>query len=341
MRKLLPFAVLAPLLALAYILADYGMTTGHELPANSSRRYDPYGASAIRELLEVRGATVHLLERPLPGRAEGATLVMALPASFGEFEDRRYARLGDWVAAGNTLLVLSRDPPQEIKDEFVAGAGDFELAEPGLEIPRFESRLDRGDYARALAPDETPVPLAAAWPGGGGKSLALVRPSFLKVDGDKPVRVLAGTPEKAYMVERERGGGRVVLIADTTPLLNYGLKLGDNADIVLSLLDGPGDVYFDEYSLGLGSEVSTMDWLKRAGLIPFILQAVLVFYLLARSADSDFAAPPAREADLDATAEKQIRILGALYEKTLTDSELTVRCARYGSRAAGAKTPRR
>ena len=335
MRKGLPLlACLGAVFFLAvYLLAGYDMRAGNELPLYSSRRYDPFGVSALRELAGHRGWDTRFLERPAPPAESDATLIMTLPLDtpdgdadepergdhVGRFGKRRIARLMAWAEQGNAVVILTREMPRHLAAATVA-------VEPGprAEAERLEKLQASGGYVKALAEPGSLVEAASA--ASGAAKLYLVRPSGIpgREDG-------AGESEPLAL---RRGMGRIVVIPDPTPALNFALASADNADFLLSLL-GDGPVYFDEYSLGLGQEDSTLDWIRRQGLVPFLLQALLALFLLARSADSDFGHAASAAPDGETPAAEQIRVLAGLYEKTLSDAELERK-----RRALFAKTPK-
>lgn len=332
MRKLpLWGLLLVAFLVVTYFIANYDMATGPSLPLFSSRRYDPFGSAAFRELLAARGRATHYLERPVPLRTDGATLVMVLPVDIEELDKRRFDRLLEWLRHDNRLLVLSRKPPRDI--ERYLDLGGLEMVSGSREMRRREWRQGSGEYLNALSTAFVKAPLLDAEGRETGKWLALDSPSHFEPIEDPTLEIVASSEGRAYAVSKAVGGGRITLILDPTPILNYAVAKADNAEILFSLI-GPGDVYFDEYSLGLGYQESMMDWLKRAGLIPFLLQSLMVMYLMARSVRTDFGFVSSRRADADATAEKQIRILAALYEHTLTDEEIAERQETYRTRFA-------
>lgn len=333
MRKFPLWCLLGILfLVVVYLMADYDTVTGTSLPAYSSRRYDPYGSSAFRELLTEKGRATHFLERPVPPRTEHATLMMTLPANNAALGNRRADRLWDWVRQGNRLLMLSRNPPSEIKNRLLGGDGEVLLVDSPHTLHSYEARQASGDYQSVLEPEFVKALMRKDEPDGKNVEMALMKPSHLMLPEGNRLSVLAGLDDEVYAVSMSLGQGRVILLSDPTPVLNYGVNQADNADILISFL-ASGDVYFDEYSLGLGYKESMMDWLKQAGLVPFLLQAMLVLYLLARSGKTDFGVTHLGKVDRDANAEKQIRILAALYENTLSDKDIDERWKEYGARA--------
>lgn len=336
------FLLVAGFLVLTYYVAGYDLTTGHGLPLHSSRRYDPFGSSALRELVEYRGAATRYLERPVPPPESDATLIMILPVPLapadaedsaddgpGNFGRRRLNRLRDWVADGNRVILLGRLLPGHMDSlaATVAAPGD---AAQAVEL---ESWQARGDYAKALEAPGVTVPLAEK----PEASLFLARPSRVVVP--EGARIAAGDEDNALAVTTAVGRGSITVIADPTPALNFALPREDNAEFLLSLLGG-GAVYFDEYSLGLGQDDSTLDWIRRHGLVPLLLQAILVMYLLARSTDSVYekAEQPA-EPDQPPAGE-QIRILAGLYDRTLSDHELNRKRQQYADRMNPPRNPR-
>lgn len=333
---------LAGFLVLAYFMAGYDLTTGHGLPLHSSRRYDPFGSSAFRELAEYRGKTVRYLERPVPPPETDATLVMILPIQLaaadsedasdnnpGNFGRRRVDRLRDWVAEGNRVVLLGRLLPGHM-DDLAAPVTAPANASRGIELETWQAQ---GNYAKALADSGIAAPLID----GSGSSLYLVRPSGIVVPD--AASIMAGDADRAFVVGTALGHGSVTIIADPTPALNFALPRDGNAEFLLSLL-GDGPVYFDEYSLGLGQDNSTLDWLKRHGLIPFLLQAVVVMFLLARSSDSVLEKPEDPAPPDQPPAGEQIRILAGLYDRTLSDHELDKKRRQYADRMNPARASR-
>lgn len=312
--------LLAVFLALVYAMADYRIRTGPNLPLYSCRRFDPYGTSALRELLVERGSRVHVLELPMPDKSVGAVLFMPLPTvrnvNFKE-ERRRLRRVLEWVHEGNRLVMLSRELPDLplVDDESPPAIPLKRQVEP-LEL---EQRQQRGDYRyvdHELDFVETIMPVRQA----KLARLGLLVPGGIAVVDNHGYSALVIIDDTPVAAEFNWGAGKVVLVADPTPALNYALAQGDNLDFMLDAL-GDGDVYFDEYSLGLGRSESTLDWIRKFGLVPLLLQALLALILLGRSAERDFGTAEAKLRPAVA-AEEQIDILAGIYDKTLIEQEL-------------------
>lgn len=315
MRKCLWFALLALFLFAAYGMADFDAVSGTSLPIYSCRRHDPFGSSALRELLAARGRTVELLERPVPAGDGAATLILMAPAKDLNLDTKRARRLLDWVGRGNQLLLLSRARPAGLRQVYAA-----------VEIRKYDNagemeRLERnGEYREALARYAEPHAHYASMADGSDADMLLADPAVFSATQSGGVDIVAEYGYGAAVLSLPWEAGNVTLVGSPSPALNAGIALADNADVLLSLVRHD-TVFFDEYSLGLGREHSFMEWLRRAGLIPLLAQGALALLLLARSGDSDFGGG-GEEPAASASAEEQIRLLADLYQRTLSDDEL-------------------
>ena len=194
-----------------------------EGPRSSSFATSPQGMAAWAELLERSGVEVRRLrERPsdetLP--SEG-TVVMLDPESFTGGQARalrRFAERGGRVVAGGA------DP------------GDWLAELTDGKAPDWDGGGDAD--ARVLVPTGAAQSLrtaeAGVWVDSGG-SLPLA------AGGDGPIAVA-----------QEAGDGRIVLLADPSPLQNRLLDEADNAALALALA-GDGPVTFVETVHGYGT----------------------------------------------------------------------------------------
>jgi hypothetical protein len=226
-----------------------------EGPRSSSFATAPQGMAAWAELLERSGAEVRQLrERPsdesLP--AEG-TVVMLDPESFTRGQARalrRFAERGGRVVAGG--------------------------AEPG-------------DWLAELTGGEPPV-----WDDGSGESARVLVPapetgaahSLVSADGGHwgdagGALPLAAGEDGPIALVQEAGEGRIVLLADASPLQNRLLDEADNAALALAL-GGPGPVTFVESVHGYGTATGLAAIPARFGWALILLGLSGVLLIVAR-----------------------------------------------------------
>ena len=102
------------------------------LPLRSSYNAGPTGTRAVYQLLEESGYDVARWREPYKdltrasSNAKGASLVVIGPFPLEtEIEAEESRALQDWVAAGGRLLVISRHPKAQFRDEYRCPAGSF------------------------------------------------------------------------------------------------------------------------------------------------------------------------------------------------------------------------
>ncbi|MDR0363297.1 MAG: DUF4350 domain-containing protein [Planctomycetota bacterium] len=331
MRKLAVFALLFLPLSAAFLLADYDLSTGSSLPLHSTRRYDPFGAAALREYAEESGRDAVILERPIP---DGGGALLSIPdPERSVISGKRSRRLRSWIEKGNRLVVLSRAMPPGIDlgvdVKFVGGGG----ADNSPLIPQAQ-----GDYHRFFPWGLDDLVEAPFRNGDEEGTLVLLEPGRLDPESiPEGARIHAQDDAGVVAFETALGAGMLAFVADPTPAQNFAVARGDNLRFLLSLL-GPDVVYFDEFSSGLGREETVMDWLRRAGLAPFILQASLALSLLAWSARGG-KRPSAPTGPPAPPSEAQIPVLASLYAKNLAGADVvrktTAELARRGAPVPG------
>jgi uncharacterized protein DUF4350 len=208
-------------------------------PASSSYATAPDGLSAWASLLAGHGHPVRRLRQPLDkaNLDPGATLVVADPDLLDDREIRaveRFVRAGGrLVASGPFTMALVR----RLVSGLVLGPGGPQRATPLVPVPEVrEVVVVRSDGAAQFAKAGPAVPLLA---GAATQVGPTGRP------GPSRVAVLAAVADV--------GSGRLVALADTSPLQNRRLDQADNAAFALSIV-GPGrrPVRFAETSHGYG-----------------------------------------------------------------------------------------
>jgi hypothetical protein len=184
-------------------------------PAGSSYATAPAGAAAYAELLRRDGREIERVRRPLDEAGEIETLVVLEPE---HVDPEEAAAIGARVRGGMRL---------------VAGGGATGwLRDVVAEPPGKGSGAPGVARVTGPAPETEGIRAVAFRRGGVWAQLGQTEP--LLATGAGPVAVAAG-----------QGDGRVVLLADPTPLLNGALADADNAAFALDAA-GPGAVAFLE-----------------------------------------------------------------------------------------------
>lgn len=234
-------------------------------PRSSSFATAPDGIAAWADLARRSGREVRALrDRPADATlpADG-TVVLLDPDGFtrGQAQAlRRFAERGGRVVAGGV------DPG----DWLEALAGDLDWDRGG------------GETARVLVPaPET----------GGAAELRMAGEGRWDSAGDGLPLVAAG--DSPIVIAREAGRGRIVLVADPSPLQNRLLAEADNAAFALALA-GPGPVTFVEsvHGYGTASGLAALPARFRWGLILLGLSGLLL--IVARWPRFGPAEPPER-----------------------------------------------
>jgi hypothetical protein len=256
-------------------------------PESSTYATAPAGLAAYADLLRDAGHRVERRRRPLADRprvSEG-TLVVLDARAVPPAETRAIAR---FVRGGGRLV-----------------AGGVRLA-PWLEpaLGRVPERRDAGSGdARPLAPapETAGVAVVRTADGGAWRGLGDALPVLGPADG--PLAVV-----------KRSGRGRVVLLADASPLQNRGLGAADNAAFALALAGPPGEpVTFLETVHGYGAQTGLAALPERArwALAGLLLAALAFAWSHARRIgppeEDELPLPPPRGDYVDALAGALVR----------------------------------
>jgi hypothetical protein len=259
---LLLFGVFA---AAAYLALHAGAEAGRGLPEYSVLSNERNGLATAGRVLRKLGFQPVALTRPIHHTHHQGLLILVEPRhgqapGLSESDARG---LLDWVARGNTLALMSRQPTGLEEDLEVT-------LRPG-------PRDDKATAHTALAAEV-----------GGytepGSAENTVRVRRLGVEGDATVQAHKGLPlwqvgEKPGAVVVPHGEGRVLVIADPSLWTHRGLRRDDNVLFLYNVaaLDAEGGrVYFDEYHHGLRSGGGYWDYLRYHDLHWNVLQLLAV-----------------------------------------------------------------
>jgi hypothetical protein len=255
-------------------------------PPSSSLATTPGGLAAWASLLERRGHPVRRLrERPadrLP--APSTTLVVADPKSLGRGDPEAIAR---FVRRGGRVVVAGRATGQLLARVTGGPVPGRATRGPRIATPGAGRAPEARDVGRVEAAR------AVGWrPAPRGLTPVLVR------RGAAPL-----------LVAGEVGRGRLLALADSSPLQNTGLRRADNAALALRLAgpEGRPDVFAESvHGFAPRSGLAALPGRWQIALGGLLLAALLGLLALGRRFGpperADRELPPPRRAYVDAVA---------------------------------------
>ncbi len=362
MRKIIPVSLaLAFFILLIWLLVDLAWSTARgssQMPLYSAYRFDPYGSAALTQFLRATGRRVTLLTHPiLPHGAAGVLINVTAPYTSGMLEDysthKHYnPHLLHWIASGNTLIDFTQNAtgltayfklrvlglaepahsarPKHHKSHQKKHAQPSPLHHRFLlpaNVPAWVTIMQNGRSPHLLAPWIKNVPwhyshAASSLLPAQRRRLQLLAPAdFIIPKKDSHWQILAKTKSGPVAIERHLGRGRVIFVGSPWLMLNGGIAHAGNLDFLQALLpDKP--VILDQWSLGVGHNYTTLDILRRYGLIPALLELILLLMAYAWSCRGYPAAPAADSKGSVRSSVEHIAMLGHLYQSSLSEPEL-------------------
>ena len=240
------------------VLAVDRLAPQPEGPDSSAYATAPAGLAAYADLLARHGIRVERRRRAVADGAPPArgTLVVLDPRAV---EPEEAGAIASWVRAGGRLVTGG-----ERGVAWLAGR----ITEP---LPAREDSPARG--AGVLAPVPETAGVLTVRPVAGGELHA--------VGGALP---LLGPPSAPLATLTLVGRGRVVVLADASPLQNRGLARADNAAFALALAGGGETVTFLETVHGYGAStgLGALSAGARWGLLGLLLAALAFAWSRAR-----------------------------------------------------------
>ncbi|HLH37513.1 MAG TPA: DUF4350 domain-containing protein [Bryobacteraceae bacterium] len=279
------------------------LETGDVYPPYSSLRSDPLGAKALYEsFAALPGIEVARLYKERTELAANETmLVLGVdPASFSSVRAEDLERYERMVAPGGRLVIA-----------FVpVHARESEPADPDL-TKRWQVALK---YRPRVFRRESKMP----------------RETALYFEAARDWRPVGSRGS----IEREFGRGSIVLVADSFPLSNEGLRDAPDAPFIAALAGPARQIVFDENHFGVtetGSVATLMRKYHLEGAIAVLALAAALF--LWRSASSFL--PPKQTAGAEVVAGRDaIDGMTALLARGVAEKELLEACFAEWSRSA-------
>ena len=246
----LAIALLSALIYLLMRIATLPLESGEAYPAYSSLRADPRGTLALYESLAALGELrVTRNFQPLPKlKSTPATLLLLgepyrQAATWSEEELKFYESLAD---QGARLVIAFLPEPPETSARKQAGSRKL--------IPAIISRWHLAAETYHGTDEEAE------------KAGSMPRDTWAYFDpADKSGwRVLeTNDQDDPTLIERDFGKGQIVLLTESYPLSNEGLRAGRNVDLIELLAGSNQQIVFDESHLGVANTGSVGALIRR------------------------------------------------------------------------------
>ena len=270
---MLAVVLLGAFLSLLMRIATLPLESGEAYPAYSSLRADPRGTMALYESLAALGDfKVARNFQPLPNLrgSTGTVLLLGLRGdnaeAWGEQELKFYESLAN---EGARLVIgfMPEPPAVSPAPKKTPEAGPKITSRWHVSLAVREGTREQVEAAGAL-PRETSL--------------------YFTVPPD------SGWTGNASLIERGFGKGRIVLLSETYPLSNEGLRARQDIDLIRVLIGPPVGVIFDETHLGVSNSGSIGTLIRRYRLTG-TFAVVLLLGLLFLWKNSTSLLPPAEE----------------------------------------------
>jgi len=282
------------------------LETGEVYPEYSSLRADPMGAKALYESLEALPelSVARLFKERTELDSEAALLVFGVGAgSWTEIPQNAVTAYEKLAAKGGRVVIgfLPERMPEKARPS----------------SPVLKERWDI-EFVYRPPPGEAVVPREA----GEG----LPRRSALYFNAGPEWRVLDSEYYRPVTVERKIGAGSVVLMADTFPLSNEGLRESRDTKMIVDMLGGQRRVVFDENHFGVADTGSVGTLLRKYGLTGGIAVLIVAAGLFMWRSASSFL-PMRERAREEAVAGRDAQEgLTALLRRSVPEKDLLDTC---------------
>lgn len=236
------------------------------LPNRSTFNSGATGTKAYFDLLNETGRRpIRWTEPPseLTGKDSPDVLVV-IGTVRQEFTDAEIEDLMRWVALGNRLVLIDREPSPEM----IKTTANYSLALRATENPFMgtdaydQSQMTIGtNAARPKIPSLLTQSVNSVQPSRYAATMTFERqgspPTVTYDDSDAtgqwiPV-VHFANEKKNVVVDVPFGSGQIVFVSDPYIVSNAGISVADNSQLALNLVNRDATIAFDEYHQGFGS----------------------------------------------------------------------------------------
>jgi len=316
-RTLQPLVVLLGALAvLAVIAIASAASSGSDQNNPSSRSAGRLGTLALYTWLQRLGLPVHRVSGSFDLGATDVLIEYAPSVAFSQVEMDALAAL---LRGGGDVIL-------------VTGAQSIAVTQPLL--------AQLNVQVGAPLPEGTAVP-AQPFDGTNRVHRVPVGPGYSLAPVPPLVPLLTSNSDVVAAAVQVRSAGRAYVIGDTEPFSNDGLRHGDSAYFVLSLLQRSrgGNIGFDEFHHGEGTSSNGVAAIFDGPIgVASVLLAVIVLASLALNGRRVGRPIPASDPNVVPSAGSYLRAMGQLFSRSRQRGAVAARYADELKRRVGELT---
>jgi hypothetical protein len=295
------------------------LQTGEVYPEYSSLRADPLGAQALYESLAVLPeiAVSRLYKERTVLDAQTALLVLGVnPESWPDSSDEVFAGYERLLQKGGRLVIafLPARPPRS-QDTKAADGTKQDVVKEKWNVHLAYRRQDGFNDSNSGRPP---------------------RRSAVYFQAGSPWRVVTERDDEATVVERPLANGTVVLVADSYPLSNEGLRAARDSTSLVRLIGPVRSVVFDENHFGVSESGSVTTLMRKYHLEGALAILSIVVGLFVWRSASSFLPPQESVRDATVAGRDAQEGMTALLRRSVPEPELLDACFREWNRSSPA-----
>lgn len=277
-------------------------------PNRSTYNTGATGTRALYDLLAETERKVSRWQEPMsalsPNNKNKPSTFVVIGKTRREFTDKEIEQLLNWVAAGGKLVIIDRQPPEEL----IKTTASWNITATEAPILCFDpanqnQMTEKTVAAKSLQPTVFTQKVNAVQPSRLASSISFERFSeeeeakeqkeaIETIALNAPVLHLAND-EKNLLVDFPFGLGQIVFLSDPFIVSNGGIALIDNAQLAVNILTShDGIIAFDEYHQGYGANNNRLlEYFAETPLVAFFLQFAVLIGLIFLAQSVRFARP--------------------------------------------------
>lgn len=299
----LGLVALLALSAISYVQRDVSLDK-ENLPNRSSYNSGATGTKAFYQILLETGIDVTRWQKPIKNLfSSDIKVFIIVEPLLVELNDKELEELLEWISRGNKLILISREPNLNLLNR----NSNWQFI---LNLTSLHGIYDVDPYNPIQMTHNTPA-IKPSYPTSYTKNIIAIQPSrfasrfylsskaesFQKNEAKNLQSLTApivhfADKNGAVLINTPYDRGEIVLLSDPYIVSNGGIRLADNLQLALNLVERYGKVAFDEYHHGYGSaEIALISYFQGTPFLAMLLQAILIAVAVIFSQSQRFARP--------------------------------------------------